>query len=296
MGVGLLPKPHAVLTDADVVDGLNRACAVIDPLLDLLSDADPIGLRRRSHRLLRAPRGIGDALRQVRVRLRRRAAGRSPSVTHSALNAGAWLVNAADMPGTASWERMDRDARVHWWVHRVGALDNLVVASPGMFGWLNRVVPVGDLAGFINQAVVLCAVAREYGVTDRASQVRLLAEVLCGRTLPADFELTPDPEPQSAPESPPPGFKPLAAITESIPVVATKAIWQLAGILRAIFDEVAKRPRPRNVYRWLSVLPGLGAVSNYLGERDALVRAAAAGQSWLAAHRDGLTATVDPDS
>ena len=55
LGVGLVPKPHAVLTDADVADGLNRACAVIDPLLDLLSTADPIGLRRRSHRLLTSP-------------------------------------------------------------------------------------------------------------------------------------------------------------------------------------------------------------------------------------------------
>ena len=82
-----------------------------------------------------------------------------------------------------------------------------------------------------------------------------------------DAESEPVPATEPVPDSPPLGFKPLAAIADSAPVVVTKAVWQLAGTLRAIFDEMDKRPHPRTAYRWLSVLPGLGAISNYLGER-----------------------------
>lgn len=292
--MGLLPKPRATLSDADVAEGLNRAVAVIDPLLDLLAESDVIGLRARTHRLLSPPRRLRDRLRRRRLRRRRKEAGRGPSNADRALNAGARLVNAADLPGTASWERMDRQDRVDWWVRRVGALDNLVVASPGAFGFLARFVPVGELAGFVNQAVILCAVAREYGVTDRRDQVRMLAEVLCRRTLPADIELDPEPAPEPLPDTPPKGWKPLAAVKSSTPVVVTRTMWQLAGILRATFDEAAKRPQPRKGYRRLAALPGLGWIATYLGERGALIRAARAGQAWLQSHSAAVPDALDP--
>jgi|SRR5690625_2393831 len=281
--MGLFPKPHATLTDADVADALGRAVAVIDPLLDLLADADPVGLRERTHRLLTPPRGLTGRVRRIRLRRRRRQAGRGPSNSERVKTAGAQLMNAADLPGTASWDRMTRDERVHWWVHRVGALNTLVVASPGAFGWLGRVVPVSELAGFINHAIVLCALTREYGVTDRREQVRLLAEVLCDRHLPSDVEVPVHPEPEPLPETPPAGWKPLEAITSSTPVVVTRTVWQLAGILRATFEEVAKRPHPKKLYQRLSVLPGIGAMATYFGERGALLLAAEEGVAWLEA-------------
>ena len=199
-GMGLLPKPYTPLSDADVADALSRAVAVINPLLNVLSQADPIGLRRRTHRLLTPPRGLVGLVRRLRVGHRRAEAGRSPSTADRALNAGAHLMNAADLPGTAAWERLSRDERIHWWVHRVGALNTVLVATPGAFGVLARVLPVSELAGFINHAIVLCAVAREYGVTDRREQVRLLAAVLCGRQLSADYDVpqAAEPEPLSA--------------------------------------------------------------------------------------------------
>ena len=289
--MGLLSKPHATLTDAEVADGLNSAVAVIDPLLDLLAESDLTGLRKRTFRLLSPPRRLRDRIRRFRLRRRRKDAGRAPGTADRARNAGARLLNAADMPGTAAWERMDRDERARWWVNRVGALDNLLVASPGAFGFLARFVPVGELAGFVNQAIILCAVAREYGVTDRPTQVRLLAQVLCGRMLPADFDLDAEPEPEPPPETPPTGWKPLAAITSSTPVVITRTVWQLVGILRAIFDEVSKRPQPGKGARRLAALPGLGWLATYFGERGALLRAARAGEAWLENHVDGPTAT-----
>ncbi|MUL66788.1 hypothetical protein BOO86_20105 [Mycobacterium sp. CBMA 234] len=279
--MGLLPKPYTPLSDADVADALSRAVAVIDPLLNLLAEADPIGLRKRTHRLLHPPHRLSDRVRRVRLWRRRRQAGRGRSTTDGALNVGAQLMNAADLPGTAAWERMSRDERIHWWVHRVGALNTLVVASPGAFGWLARVVPVSELAGFVNHAIVLCAVAREYGVTDRREQVRLLAEVLCQRHLPEDFDLAAPQGPEPLPETPPTGWKPLEAITSSTPVVVVKSVWQLAGILRATFDEIAKRPQPTKLFRRLSSLPWIGAVSTYFGERGALIKAAQDGVVWL---------------
>lgn len=286
--MGILPKPHVTLSDADVADALSRAVAVIDPLLDLLSQADPIGLRQRTRSLLAPPRGLRSRIRRFQLRRRRSEAGRGPSVTNRALTAGAKLINAADLPGTAAWEQLSREQRVHWWVHRVGSLNTLVVASPGAFGWLARVLPVGELAGFVNHAIVLCALAREYGVTDRREQVRLLAAVLCGRQLPENVDLpAPPPEPPPLPATPPAGWKPLKSISSSTPVVITRTIWQLAGILRATFDEVSKRPHPKKFYQRLGALPGFGAIAAYFGERGALIRAAEQGVTWLEVHDDG---------
>lgn len=282
--MGLFPKPHATLTDAEVADALGRAVAIINPLLDLLSQSDPIGLRQRTRRLLSPPRGLTDRVRRFRLRRRRHDAGRGPSNADRALNAGAQLMNAADLPGTAAWDRMSRAERVHWWVHRVGALNTLVVASPSLFGWLARVVPVGELAGFVNHAIVLCALAREYGVTNRRDQVRLLAAVLCRRDLPEGLDVPAPPDPEPLPETPPPGWKPLKAISSSTPVVITRTVWQLAGILRATFEEAAKRPHAKKLFQRLSVLPGIGAIAGYFGERGALLRSAEEGVAWLDEH------------
>ena len=51
--------------------------------------------------------------------------------------------------------------------------------------------------------------------------------------------------------------------------------------MRAITDELAKRPHPKGFYRVLGMLPGVGAVADYLGEYGALIRAAKAGEHWI---------------
>jgi hypothetical protein len=42
----------------------------------------------------------------------------------------------------------------------VGALDTVLVAFPGVFGVVADRLPIQDVLGFTNQAIVLCAVAR----------------------------------------------------------------------------------------------------------------------------------------
>ncbi|NTY63189.1 hypothetical protein [Mycolicibacterium sphagni] len=226
----LLPTPEVHLADSDVEDALGRAVAVINPMLDVLWGTDPFGLKRRT-----------------------------PP------NAASWVLNAADVPGTFAWDDLSTDDRINWWVWRVGALNTVAVAFPGVLGVVGRRLPIQDLLGFASQAIVLCAVARELGVTDQRHQVRMLASVLCGRDLSVVVHE---------------GHQPVSVAFT--PAGIAKALWQLIGVLDAVGDELAKRPHPRAPFRYIAMLPAVGAVASYLGECGALSRAAKAGRRWIA--------------
>ncbi|MGH3582400.1 MAG: hypothetical protein ACRDUB_12505, partial [Mycobacterium sp.] len=45
--MGLIPIPKAELTDEDVAGALGRAVTLIDLILDVLAEADPLGVRPR---------------------------------------------------------------------------------------------------------------------------------------------------------------------------------------------------------------------------------------------------------
>jgi hypothetical protein len=257
--VSLLPLPQTTITDSDVAGALGRAVQLIDPLLDVLWGTDPLGLKKRTHHL--------DAVD-----------GSDDGVLDRVQDGMAWALNAGDVPGTAAWAEMDLDARINWWVWRVGALDTVVVAFPGFLGAIGDQLPIQDLFGFVSQAIVLCAVAREHGITDHDQQVRLLAAVLCHRELgegPTGDEPSPEPVPNSL-------------------LKLRHTLWSLIGLLAAVSAELAKRPQPRRVFRYLGMLPAVGAVVDYVGELGALVRAAKAGRHWLATHPTDVTASARP--
>ena len=228
--MSLLPTPDVDITDAGVEAALTAAVRIINPLLDVLWETDPFGLKN-SHA------GIGR------------------------------LLNAADVPGTKAWAEMDTDARIHWWVWRVGALNTVAVAFPGALGILGRRLPIQDLLGFISQAAVLCAVARELGATRQRTQVRMLASVLCDRDLSVVVY-------DAATE-------PRLAVIPKTPAGVAKAVWNLVGLFDAIGDELAKRPHSRGPFRYLSMVPGVGALAAYFGECGALARAAEEGRRWV---------------
>jgi hypothetical protein len=250
--MSLIPLPTATIDDSDVAGALHRAVGIINPVLDLLASVDLLGLKKRTHAL-----------------------GSSPGSGAKVLDAAAWVLNAADVPGTDAWADMDLDDRINWWVRRVGALDTILVASPGVFGVIADRLPVQDLLGFVNQSIVLCAVARELGVTDRREQVRLLGAVMCDRDLD-------DRDVDDAGEDPPEAD---SAAVDWTPSGLGRGLWQLAGLMRAIGDELVKRPRPRRVFRYLGMLPAAGAIADYLGEYGALVRASKEGRDWIARRR-----------
>lgn len=238
------------MDDRTVEAALNRAVAIIDPVLDLLATRDPVGLKGRT---FRRPTPEDSPLDAV-------------------LDALAKALNVTDFPGTAAWEKLDADARAQWWVGRIGALNTVAVAFPSVFGVLVNRLPIQDLLGFANQSMVLVAVAREHDVTDRATHVRLLASVLCKRDLAASTEPTAVTEPESS-------------VTKdsghSGPFALLHAMWDIASVLRDVSGELAKRPHSRGIYRVIGAIPLVGGVAGYFGEREALSRAAKAGNRWL---------------
>lgn len=234
MGISLLPFTR--LSDADVAGALDHAVALINPALDVFTRFDPLGLRRRTHRQEPAQNAVAKSL-----------------------DVAAAVLNFAELPGTKAWAEMDQDGHVKWWVHRAGAVTTVLVAFPGVFGVIANRLPIQDFLGFSNQAIVLCAVAREDGVTDHDEQAQLLAAVLCDRR--------PTNNPADTPETPP----------QSLP----RKLWGLAGTIRAVGEEIAKRPHPQKVYRYFGMLPGVGAVAAYFGEFSALQHAADEGEAWI---------------
>lgn len=240
-----LQPPTVTITDAAVETTLGRAVRIINPLLDVLWGTDPLGLKRRRSDTDDGPLDkVADGF--------------------------AWALNAADVPGTSAWDDMDADARIHWWVWRVGALNTVAVAFPGVLGAVGRRLPIQDLLGFVSQAIVLCAVARELGVSDYRPQVRMLAAVLCGRDLAGVGD-------GAGPDLP-------SVEISRTPLGIAKALWNLVGLFDAVSDELAKRPHPRAPFRYLGMLPGVGAIAAYFGEYGALVRAAKAGRHWVGRH------------
>ncbi len=241
------------MNDRTVVSALDRAVAIIDPVLDILAERDPVGLKART---FRKPTAEDTAIDTV-------------------LDTLAKTLNATDFPGTAAWLELDAQARSWWWVARIGALNTVAVAFPSVFGVLVNRLPLQDLLGFANQAMVLVAVARENGVTDRSAHVSLLASVLCGREVDRDGS---EPDTSSTWTS--------TSKRERGPFALLHAMWDVARVLRDVSSELAKRPHSRGIYRILSAIPLVGGVASYVGERGALSRAAKQGIGWVHANAE----------
>ncbi|PQP17511.1 hypothetical protein [Rhodococcus opacus] len=236
------------LGDDTVVGILDRAARGINPVLDLAL-TDPFGIKSRTFTPTAEDRGAAEAL----------------------LDGIAWVLDTVQFPGTASWEKASDDERARWWVTRIGALNTIAVAFPGMFGVLLNRLPIQDVLGFANQAVVLVAVAREYGVTNRSDQVDLLASVLCRRETDAVLADTTRSDSTDG-----------ASVWRPFGLIG--ALWRTARTVRALSDELDKRPGPGSTYSLLGNIPVVGVVAGYLGERGALVRAAKQGEQWIASH------------
>ncbi|MFT4043779.1 MAG: hypothetical protein QM673_11515 [Gordonia sp. (in: high G+C Gram-positive bacteria)] len=245
----------AHMTDQQLGATLARAVGVINPILDLLAERDPLGLK---------PHTFDDGPHS----------GRLPQLRHLA----AKVVNVTDWPGTGAWSQLSTAKRINWWINRVGAVSTIAVSYPGIFGAWTHALPLSSGLGFANQAIILTAVARESGVTERSQQTRLLAAVLCSRDLPATGgpPASPTTQPQRSRRS------------------IVRGLFEVARILRAVNDTLAARPMPRKPFSTLSWIPLIGAPSLYVGERLALCRAAASGRNWIAEHPDAVSVSPPP--
>lgn len=242
----LLSSP--TISDRQLAQALGWVVAIAVPLLDRVAETDPLHLKQR-------------------------VAGHGSSRTSHALDRAAALVQSRSLPGTEGWEAKPISERSRWWANRIGGIGSAMASVPSVFGALASRFPVQDALGFATQAVALCAVAREHGVTDRAELVQLLAEVLCGRKLsPTDL---------AAPVAdPPPHGSRRGRLTAGAKVAS--GLWQIARIAWSFTGELGKRPHGPQSFHYLSKLPVVGAVGGFLYENAGVHEAVAEGERWLA--------------
>ena len=249
---------HGPISDATVAAVLRSFVRATRPVLDGLRESNPFGLRDRV-----VTDTLDGADRSLSAKVLDRLAG-------------------TELPGTAAWSRMDRHARVRWWVRRVGRFTTLIAAIPGLGGALARRLPVSQAVGAAGQGLLLVAIAGEHGVRDEGPLVALLGSVLFRRTLNTARALTPEEE--SAAQA---GAADITApLREERPALQRVggAMWRLGRALFAVEDELDKRHNGRFYHDWLGMLPVVGMVGKYFGEWSGLLRAAREAEKWLAAH------------
>lgn len=254
------------ITDAHVVSVLKVVVRGSGPVLDALTRTDPFGWKARTH----APQvlEVSDAGGNPAGRLRDRA-----------VRGAAHAFHETEYPGTAAWERMDVEARSRWWVDRIGRFTTLLVSIPGLGGIVADRFPVQDTLGAASQAMVLCAVAREHGVTDEVDQVRLLAHVLSRRTV--SRELVAGTAERSEESLDAEGVRAGAGGGRSSLVTAGRALWRYGRVLRSIVGELGKRPQGGFVTGMIGKLPVVGIAGDYVSERSAMKKAVRQAEQWM---------------
>lgn len=260
------------IADSTIVSVLDRAVAGINPVLDTIALRDPLGLKGTTF-------GAPDGEAGERSRLR--------AVAGALQKAFGKVLDLVEVPGTRGWANLSIDKRASWWVSRIGALNTVAVAFPGIFGLWARRLPVTEVLGLANQAMVLVAVSRELGVTDRSAQVRMLSELLFGRPIGVAASEAPVLAAADVNGSAP------AALAEQDPEKRSRSLlrtlWGTGQKLRSLDNELDHRELPNRFFRFVSNFPVIGAPATYIGERLALGRAAKQARNWIAAHPDAVS-------
>lgn len=259
------------ISDQQVVGALRPFVRAAGPLVDALREADPFGLVA----------GAG--------------AGAGRPVEHDGLDERGLRekfvdgLKAMKMPGTEGWARMDVDERTSWWINRVGRFTALVAAVPSLGGALTSRLPVKETLGAAAQCLLLCALAGERGITDVGERVRLIGWVL--------FERDIEPELAAGTSRDSAAVRSEDAETEELTgdlaessrqhgkvtaKAAARTLWRLGRSLLGIVDELEKRPRGRFYHEAVGMVPVVGVVGGYFGERSGLKRAAKRAKTWFA--------------
>ncbi|GAB3510370.1 hypothetical protein [Amycolatopsis cihanbeyliensis] len=257
------------ISDAQVVRVLRPFVRATAPLLDALRESDPLGLRTRAER---EAADLVEVQRGPRERLLDR-------------------LTALRVPGTAAWAGMDAAQRSHWWVSRVGRFTALLTAVPGLGGALADRLPVQDALGAAAQGLLLCAIAGEHGMTEVGDRVRLLAWVLFEREVDPELAAGRGVRHDAAAED-----VRTTELTEEVTEssrrhgritlrAAARTLWRLGRLLLSITDELEKRPQGRFYHQAFGMLPVVGMLADYFGERSALKRVAKRARRWLREHR-----------
>lgn len=263
--------------------------------------AETISDERLAAVLRRFVRGCEPMLRRLRETdepLDLGVAADDQDIDHGVLTRAKKRLVQVRWPGSATWSRLSVEDRTHWWISRVGRVTALAASVTGLAGALGDRLPLQDILGAAGQGLLLCAIASEHGIVDRATQVRLLASVLFRRDLSVSVaagtgdeaadaaevaRLTGDPATDPAID---PAIDPRAESGKGRRIglkPAAKWLWRQGKMLYAVYDELGSRPHGRFYHRALGMLPVVGLAGDYLGERSALKRAAKACRRWIRA-------------
>jgi hypothetical protein len=259
------------ITDEHVVKVLRPFVRGTRPVLQALRESDPFGLRQR----MQDGEADDDAER-----------GLFANPKDTVLD---W-VSTVRVPGTPAWAAMGADQRTDWWVGRVGRFVALLAAVPGIGGALADRLPVQDALGAAGQGLLLTAIAGEHGIDDEDDQIRLLAAVLFQRDVDGVLARPGDHE-QDQREAERRSAELTAELEEAqrkhgrftVRAIAT-TVWRMGRMLWSLGDELGKRPQGRWYHKALGMLPVVGMAGDYLGERSALGKVAAAARRWMAEH------------
>jgi len=262
------------ISDEQVIGALKVVVKGSGPTLDALTETDPFGLKKRTHR--RSQLAVPEL---GKVGLKDRAVRKAVTSFY-----------AAEFPGTAAWERMTPQQRTSWWMNGVGRFTTLIVAVPGFGGAIADRLPLQDALGGAGQAILLCAMAREWGVTDPTEQVRMLAWVLCRRTVSRELVLATASrsDAQLKADGISPELEKVHSKSRSSLVGAGRALWRYGRVMRSIVGELQMRPHGRWAHRMIGKLPVVGVAGDYLGERSALRRAVRQADEWVRAEQRSM--------
>jgi hypothetical protein len=259
--------------------------------------AEVISDERLAAVLRRFVRGCGPLLGRLRETdepLDLTVADDDKDIDHGVLRRAKPRLGRVRWPGSADWARLSVDERTHWWVSRVGRVTALAASVTGLAGALGDRLPLQDILGSAGQGLLLCAIAAEHGIDDRATRVRLLGSVLFERDLAPAVAGAGDDAADAAVVAQLTGTEPAVGPAEEAPEEsrlskdrklglkpAAKWLWRQGRMLLAIYDELEKRPHGRFYHRVLGMLPVVGMAGDYLGERSALKRAAKGAHRWI---------------
>lgn len=185
-------------------------------------------------------------------------------------------------PASTTWDQQPVEARVRWWVNRIGISAGLAAAAPRFFGALTNRVPLQSALGAAAAGLAVCATAREHGTTEPEDWVPLLGIVLFDRalTVPLGTAATAEESEQrlaDGPNEPADTDRKDVNATSGVGDGARRAattLWRLARALLDLGDLLDHRPRGGRLVRVLAQVPVVGVASGWLDERGGIRSAA----------------------
>lgn len=184
-------------------------------------------------------------------------------------------------PASPQWDQLPVKKRIDWWVRRITISAGLAAAAPRLAGALADRIPLQSALGAAASGLAVCAVAREYGRTDPAEWVPLLAAVLFDCTITAQPGAVPaEPESEDRLISGPINRHSDAEAKTGTAAQgrgarrAAQSVWQLARSFRDLHHLLGNRPRGSLLARSIAQLPVIGIAGGWLDERGGIRKAA----------------------